>query len=37
MARVSEGHVRFHLVVDSRQKQTVQQAEATELIALVNR
>jgi DNA-binding FrmR family transcriptional regulator len=37
MAEVLEGHVRFH-VVDSRQKQTAQQAEATEeLIDLVNR
>ncbi|HYL85106.1 MAG TPA: metal/formaldehyde-sensitive transcriptional repressor [Candidatus Angelobacter sp.] len=37
MAEVLEGHVRFH-VVDSRQKQTVEQAEATEeLIDLVNR
>ena len=37
MAEVLEGHVRFH-IVDSRQKQTAQQAEATEeLIDLVNR
>ena len=37
MAEVLEGHVRFH-VVDSRQKQTPEQAEATEeLIELVNR
>ena len=37
MAEVLEGHVRFH-VVDSRQKQTAEQAEATEeLIDLVNR
>jgi DNA-binding FrmR family transcriptional regulator len=37
MAEVLEGHVRFH-VIDSRRKQTVGQAEATEeLIDLVNR
>ena len=37
MAEVLEGHVRFH-VVDSHQKQTPEQAEATEeLIELVNR
>jgi FrmR/RcnR family transcriptional regulator, repressor of frmRAB operon len=37
MAEVLEGHVRFH-VVDSRRKQTADQAEATEeLIDLVNR
>ena len=37
MAEVLEGHVRYH-VVDSRQKQTAEQAEATEeLIDLVNR
>jgi DNA-binding FrmR family transcriptional regulator len=37
MAEVLEGHVRFH-VVDSRQKQTAEQAHATEeLIELVNR
>ena len=37
MAEVLEGHVRFH-VLDSRQKQTPEQAEAThELIDLVNR
>jgi len=37
MAEVLEGHVRFH-VVDSRQKQTADQANATEqLIELVNR
>ena len=37
MAEVLEGHVRYH-VVDSRQKQTSEQAEATEeLINLVNR
>ena len=37
MAEVLEGHVRFH-VIDSRRKQTAQQAEATdELIELVNR
>lgn len=36
MAEVLEGHVRFH-VLDSRQKQTAEQAEATEeLIHLVN-
>lgn len=37
MAEVLEGHVRFH-VLDSRRKQTPDQAEATqELIDLVNR
>lgn len=37
MAEILEGHVRFH-VIDSRQKQTAEQAEATEeLIELVNR
>lgn len=37
MAEVLEGHVRFH-VIDSRRKQTANQAEATEeLIDLVNR
>ena len=37
MAEVLEGHVRFH-VIDSRRKQTADQAEATEeLIDLVNR
>ena len=37
MAEVLEGHVRFH-VIDTRRKQTAQQAEATdELIELVNR